>query len=884
MDTYFEQYGDLYCKQLELELAYKTEAEELLKASLDQAVADGEAAQTKIGGKLIDYAYDTVASNMATLLESVKHPKSGVVPNYAPYLKQCLTIYSDQEDKLLALLSVASLGTLISNILSNRNSISSLAMSLCQEIEHEARVEAFFKYKAEKEGRRDTALIKNFDEGLKKRIQHSYKVAYAVDRMNKEGFAWAKWPQKEALILGAKLLEMAVKGSGYFEEGTDTAGIASIYPKQWLRDTWAKNAALLSKVAYKYCPTIIPPKPWTDPDTGGYYGELTKFVSLLRLYGGQPCNFTVGYKQRLHQVDLSYIYKALNAMQSTPFIINKKVLEVGERIRASGGGLGLPRTEPIPQLPQLTGDFTEEALKEHKRKMVGIIKRNQARTSKALRATMVLSTARKFAEYERIFFPWNMDYRGRCYPVPSSLSPQGDDLTKALLLFAEPHKCKSAEDYKWLAIHGANLAGHDKIPFEARITWVQEHTHEILSSAQDPLGFTWWHEESKGDYPLEFLAFCFEWERYQTWLKDHKDCVGFASGLPLAFDGTCSGLQHFSALLRDEVGGAAVNLVPSDQVQDIYAIVADKVNKVLTNDAAAGTLDDYKRDKEGAYLFYKKEDEGDEEGEKIPQLGTKTLAQQWLLYARKKYGKDGITRKVVKRSVMTLAYGSKKFGFKNNILEDIIKPFALEYPEDHPFFLKEQAAMYMADLIWTAVSTTVIKAVKGMDYLQKIAGLITKNSQVVTWVTPNGLPVQQNYFKVEQKLFQMRFNGTKKNFYTQENTFVINKTAQKNAISPNFIHAMDACHLQRVVVSSSVQGNTNLAMVHDSFGTDMAAAGDLYKIIRQEFVGLYDNVDHLKKFVEDVEYLMDEEALLPDRPDFGVLKIADIVNSQFCFA
>jgi DNA-directed RNA polymerase len=37
----------------------------------------------------------------------------------------------------------------------------------------------------------------------------------------------------------------------------------------------------------------------------------------------------------------------------------------------------------------------------------------------------------------------------------------------------------------------------------------------------------------------------------------------FVSHLPVAFDGSCNGLQNYSMMLRDEVGGAATNLVPS---------------------------------------------------------------------------------------------------------------------------------------------------------------------------------------------------------------------------------------------------------------------------------------------------------------------------------
>ena len=58
-----------------------------------------------------------------------------------------------------------------------------------------------------------------------------------------------------------------------------------------------------------------------------------------------------------------------------------------------------------------------------------------------------------------------------------------------------------------------------------------------------------------------------------------------------ALDGTCNGLQHYSAMLRDPVGGAAVNLRPSDTPADIYQTVADWVTDALQREAREGGED-----------------------------------------------------------------------------------------------------------------------------------------------------------------------------------------------------------------------------------------------------------------------------------------------------
>lgn len=43
--------------------------------------------------------------------------------------------------------------------------------------------------------------------------------------------------------------------------------------------------------------------------------------------------------------------------------------------------------------------------------------------------------------------------------------------------------------------------------------------------------------------------------------------------------GSCNGLQHYAALGLDAIGGAQVNLVPSNKPQDVYTGVCDVVKQ-----------------------------------------------------------------------------------------------------------------------------------------------------------------------------------------------------------------------------------------------------------------------------------------------------------------
>ena len=886
-EKYLALYGNKFIQQLELESLAKQEAEEHLRKTLDTIKADGEAGQGHIASRLMKYTWDTCRNNIHAIIQQVKENNTrGVKSSWFYLMEDLLTIYENKEETLEDLLVLTGHSVIIDCLLMTSKerckTLSYIAVAIGTAIKKEADIEKFYQYE-ESKGADMKWLKSSMDKAIDQRARSSYKVAYAVNRMHKEGYTGLSWSTQDMNVLGAKIIEMLIAGSDFYtlvDKQIDTKTIKCLEVGEWFAQAWQKQESKLIANAVKHLPTIIPPRHWSSPYDGGYYGASCLQTQLIRLnvLGGTEAVKT--YTSKLAMVDLGNIYAALNAMQDTPFKINKDILHTLKEIYASGGVLGgVPRTEPFEKLPRLPEDATKEQIKEHKKKAVGIYKQEEARKSKALRCLVAIKTAERFAEYDSIYFPWNVDYRGRCYPIPTALSPQGDDIQKSLLLFAKGTPLASNEDTKWLKIHGANLSGNDKISFKERIAWVEAHETDIVNSAEDPLGYRWWYEVSKGDYPMEFLAFCFEYRKLLTYIEKYGNAKGFVSNLPLAFDGTCSGLQHFSALLRDEVGGQAVNLIPSDTVQDIYSIVANKVNKLLLKDALEGTEDSFKTNKDGEFML-------DKEGKPQVKYGDKTLAQNWVNFNRIKFGQDGITRKVCKRSVMTLAYGSKQYGFKENLLADIIHPYVLDHPEDNPFLSPNQAAIYMAKLIWDSVKTTVIKAVEGMEWLQKVADLICHDNHVVTWNTPNGFPVQQNYMKMKQETIQLRFNKARVRFYNQRETDDVDNRAQRNGIAPNFIHSMDACHLQRVVNAMKQLGDDNFMMIHDSFGTDCGHAGLLYKVIRQEFVNLYKDQNHLANFLESVKYLIGDDKLskVPKIPAFGNLDLDLVKQSDFCFA
>ncbi len=247
------------------------------------------------------------------------------------------------------------------------------------------------------------------------------------------------------------------------------------------------------------------------------------------------------------------------------------------------GVAGLPPREPLPLPPcpvcgAVLGDTSPLSAREyhpcfntcppeqHKQWRTAAAHAYDKQTSlasKRISAAKTLYLAEKYAKEEAFYFPHQLDFRGRAYPMSAYLTPQGTDLAKGLLLFAAG-KPLGESGSRWLAVHLANCWGEDKVSMADRAAWTEAHQGQILASAENPLDCLWW---TGADKPCQFLAACFEWAGCREHGPDHISC------LPVAMDGTCNGLQIFSLMLRDEVGGRAVNLLPSDKPQPLAMLI-----------------------------------------------------------------------------------------------------------------------------------------------------------------------------------------------------------------------------------------------------------------------------------------------------------------------
>ena len=116
------------------------------------------------------------------------------------------------------------------------------------------------------------------------------------------------------------------------------------------------------------------------------------------------------------------------------------------------------------------------------------------------------------------------------------------------------------------------------------------------------------------------------------------------------------------------------------------------------------------------------------------------------------------------------------------------------------------------------------------------------------------------------------------------------KAKQKSAISPNYVHSLDAAALMRTVCCCADEGILSFAMIHDSYGTHAADSERLAAILRTTFVGMFGGgANMLELWSREVMAPVPAAVLqkldgLPAIPAFGELDVEAVKRSLFFFA
>lgn len=673
------------------------------------------------------------------------------------------------------------------------------------------------------------------------------------------GVSSEDWSYALKVKMGMRLIECFVKATGFVEiknvpvrKGRKIR--SEVLPTAKLEAELKEQHELSALLTPYFLPMVEEPSDWTNIFNGGYLTKPLKSWKFIKSFNRQ-------YVTELNENSetLTEVFKAVNALQKTAWRINPRVLEVQETLWNSGGGpeVGLPSRNKLelPLCPICKGtvdgkhscfDLEENAgaFKAWKRAAAGVYDENVRLRSKRIAEVQKLLISKKFVGEDEIFFPYQLDWRGRVYPAPIFVNPQADDAGKSLLEFAYT-KPVGKNGIRWLKIQAANSFGEDKVSLDDREKWATDHADKIVECASSPYEARWWAEADK---PYQFLAACFELAEFWKCKAEGRE-EDFESALPCSIDGSCNGLQNYSAMLRDPQGAKATNLIPDALPNDIYSDVADLVWEKIFEDCENRDSEDYAE------------------------------AILWETVTDRK-----LRRKLVKRNVMTMPYSATERGMCGQLTHEVQQ---LRDKGERVIDIDDpwKACHYLAKLNYLMIRSVVPAAAEAMDWLMAVAKVVSKRNVPVNWTTPLGFWVQQWYPKAETYKIECILNGIRFQPRLYKETTKLNSRKMAQAIAPNFIHSMDASHLMSTVLRCEEKGIDSFGMVHDSYATHAGDMDRLSSILRECFIEQYSG-DILEDFRNEILTQLPKKMYkqIPEVPSIGTLDLSQIQQSLYFFA
>ena len=719
-------------------------------------------------------------------------------------------------------------------------SVTSLAMSVAQALHDELRIRVF-------EAKNKAWLDRMMNDFNKRELPKYKRREYLQKTISDSGEDWNIWSNTDRLHVGLKMVDLFRIATGDIEIITKKKGkhkLDTVVPTETFIYACERIRERMEDATAVWFPMIIPPVPWSS-ETLSRGGYVSHHVTPYPLVKSSRKAYRRFLSSLAEEGKLDVTLSAINAIQETPWRVNKRVCDVLSYVYENNIECGkLPKADfiepdPAPSGMELLPKDHPDVI-EYRRYRAIIHEKNRRSVGKRVLTVRTLHMAERFSTYDRIYFPHDLDSRGRAYPKPSPLNPQGPDYVKGLLEFADGKPLGSTGLY-WLGVHGANCFGEDKLPIAQRAAWAKAHIEEIKTVAANPYGNLWW---TRADNPVQFLAFCFEYAQAVD------DPQGFVSHIHVDLDATCSGLQHFSAMLRDEVGGFHVNMTAHPERQDVYGAVAKVARDIFEETYHRG-------------------------GDKSE------LAKAWL-------DSGMMDRKTAKRPVMVKPYAGTLQScmqyVRSAVHEKLEGGYPLPWAKEDMFTFSTYGGL----VVWDAIPKVVVAADKAMRWLSAVARAVGKSQpdeRRIEWTTPVGFPVWQYKFNMKSRQIRTTLDGAVYMPRLQEPTDNLDPRQMASSVPPSFVHSMDAAHLQLTTAKAKVQGMDYFAMVHDSFGVHATDVQQLSGIIREAFVEMYQQ-DVLSDFYESAKPLIAEEYLedISEVPKQGNLDLSLVLKSEFFFS
>ena len=692
-------------QQVELEREQIRQGLKLLRENTEKLEQKNYASASVYGVVSIDGVLPLVVARIQDTSDRIRERKTGRA------FKEIIKYLADIEPEAAAAIALKVIFDRVFSCKPNQAVITNIADGIGTAVENECMMRHY--------ERNVPGLLKVIkDNYFHRSIGTHQKVKVITTLMNRYDVNhWKPWGRVNRVKLGGWLADCICEVSGYFmkqhsNKGQKSHKLELVPTPAFLerKDEIMAQAELFSPLAW---PMLIEPNDWTtDGKHGGYLlNEVMRGYDMVRR--GDPT---------LIQGETPVAF--LNKIQKVAYTLNPFIVNVAETLMERGVAVGkfIPIVEmPLPPKPPDIAD-NAEARHDYRRRAAEVCNVNAQAFKKSCRTRMTMNAVERFKDVDKFFIPWSFDYRGRAYPIPAFLTPQDTDFGKSLLKFAQ-QSFMTPEAAEWLAFQVATAYGLDKAPMTERLAWVTENEDLITRIAKDPIDNL--SEWEGADEPWTFLAACDEY--YHCVIH----CDRQFTNLPVAVDATCSGLQILAGLARDASTAKLVNVLPSDEPQDAYKVIAEEAKP------------------------------------HVPE-----------------HIRPYMDRKTTKRTVMTVPYNAKPFSNRGYIRE-ALKEKGLE--------VEKEDLTAVVKAVRDAMDKIVPGPMRVMKWIeQEVSNAIDRGLTELTWVTPSGFVVTQKLMKKDIKRIELQLLGSCKVSVADGDTDKVDKNHHKNATAPNLIHSLDA--------------------------------------------------------------------------------------------
>lgn len=799
-------------RQLEIEQKARTRAIDRSRKAVKDALEGGRASELMPVQRLISAAFSTVTDS----IEAVKADKTrGVGGKYRKHLRLISTdvlatgalvyvldnLCAESMARSSAQALMAGLGRLVQAEILNRN----------LEVQAPAYINRVHEYMKEKNTRSQSHIMRTLRASA-----DAVKLAHEP------------WSNSECIAVG-KLVMGAVFDTGLF------TWVSSSNQMNYLTPSAELEKVLTDVITHSHMlmiapPMIVPPQDHTTLFDGGYMTDIDR--------RGTYKNRHITNKQKREVAEAfakaEPLKAAMNKAQNVPYAVNKQVLATVQAARAQGIGIGMPSTRQAPKpewrldgVPREQYDARElEDFNEWKILMREWYGTERKRVSRLRGTATTLELCEEYKDEPSLYFPTCVDWRYRLY-FKSALNPQGSDLQKALLQLGTG-KPLGERGLFWLKVNVATTFGYDKAVFQERANWVDLHYAELERVADAPFESS---SFAKADSPWCFYAACVELVNAVRSGNPSQ----FVSHLAIAMDATNSGGQHFSAMLRDEVGGRLTNLFWNG------------------NDVKADLYMDVKQRTDSKVIMAQRDED------------TVVQATYWR--------ENEITRSMTKRPAMTFFYAATT----RSCSEYITLGARDEGYEPLEDFSLPKLSGFLAPLMRNSIEEAMPAAAKAMKFAQQICRTIPLENHL-QWKTPLGGLVINRYTTTEETRIAIRSMGLSLVVAYNRDYTLNNRRKAASGIAPNFVHSLDSTHLLKVILAA----NCDIVPIHDSLATHACDVDHMHEIIRAEFFNMYNDYEPLEVLREAAELAGGDTSEIPS-PELGTLNLELVKDSPFFF-